>query len=143
MYGASSYRTFIKHLLLIDCDVIQQAAPSRVTFVDHSMQHGDSSSTQAQFSEVIFQQQTYVCDFECTIIHKLSFSDIQFLWDTIFDIKGISDIQKTHQTRIGGTWHLLTCTDISLAQPEQLDQHLTHHKVQHSFGRQPFWIKKN
>ena len=52
VYGTSSYKVLIKHLL-IDSEVLQQNPSSRVTFVDHNMQHGDCH-TQAQFGKAIF-----------------------------------------------------------------------------------------
>ena len=98
VYGSSRYRTFIKYLL-IGSEVLQQDAKAKVIFVDHSMQHGDRQSL-AQFEKAIFQQKTCVCDFERTVIHSISFRDVQSLQKALLDTKCIYDIQRLHRQKL-------------------------------------------
>ena len=110
MYGPSPYKSFTKQLL-IDSKVLNQDPPTKITFVDHSMQHG-SREIQSEFGKAIFQQQTYVQDFERPILHNISSQDMSTLKRRLLDSKHVFDIQitppNTHQRYLAypdKEWH--------------------------------------
>ena len=142
VYGPSPYKSFTKQLL-IDTEVLNQDQdqPTKITFVDHSMQHG-SREVQSEFGKAIFQQQTYVRTYERTIIHNISFQDMHTLRKGLLDSSNVFDIQPTPQTSTGGTWYILTSNDISTDSLKHLDLMLQNHPLKKKFDREPFRVKK-